>query len=117
MRQVRSWRRWIDRWAERPKTEWMLHALKESEHVGNRKTAAEDLRSVRSKEVVQGLIDHGLTDQAAEVREASVEALMRLTGRRFDYRAEAPSQEREQRISTWRDWWSEQDQFFERRGL
>ncbi len=117
VKQVRSWRRWIDRWAERSKSEWMMHVLKVSEFVKNRKTAAEYLRSVRRKEVVQVLINHGLTDQAEKVREASIEALKRLTGRRLDYRAEAPTPERETRISIWREWWSEQDRFFERRGF
>ncbi len=115
-RAVRRWREWLERWSNQGKLDWMIYELQRNQWTESRVAAAEYLGSVRDPASVRALIRHGLNDRTEAVREASLVSLRRLTGRQFDYRADASRDQRKAWRRRWQEWWRTQDQFFANRG-
>jgi hypothetical protein len=80
-----------------------------------RRLVAEGLATLGDEQVCGSLID-ALDDGEAIVREAAHKALVKLSGRKITFDAEAAPDVRQAAVVKWRQWWSEREKAAKTRG-
>jgi hypothetical protein len=76
-----------------------------------RMAAARVLGDLAAPAGVEPLIE-ALADTESAVREASLDALKRITKRSFDFDPQGPESERAKRVKQWREWWAKEREKF-----
>ncbi len=76
-----------------------------------RMAAARVLGDLGAPAGVEPLIE-ALADSESAVREASLDALKRITKRNFEFDPQGPEAERAKRVKQWREWWAKEREKF-----